>query len=97
MDPLPHLSDAALEHVADVGRFGQDVGGGDPPQEHVCVDVEALGFPRRRLPLQGPPVHLQDPRPLDALRHHAMPLAQRHRGRAEQDRLAWGGDGLEHM
>lgn len=41
------LSDAAFEEHADVGRFGQDVFRWHATQKHGCVDVEALGFPRR--------------------------------------------------
>ena len=87
--PLSHLSDAALEQLADVGGLGQDARVPHPSQVHGGVDVQALGLARGRLLLHGALVHPQVALPHVPLGHHAVPLAQGDRLRAAEDGLAW--------
>lgn len=83
-----HLPNTALEHFADVGRFGQDVHAGDASQVHGGVDIEALGFSRGSPPLHRTLVHLQVAVLHVPLGHDSVPLAQRDRLWAEKDCLA---------
>ncbi len=73
-----HLSYASIKQHANIGRFGQDVHAGHSSQIHGCVDVKALGLARRRSCNFSCMVHLQGAVLINPLRHHAMPLTQRH-------------------
>lgn len=83
-----HLSYAALKQFADIGGLRQDVHVGDSSQVHGGVDIEALGFPWRRLPLHWALVYLQVAGSLVTLGHNRVPLAQRDRLWTEKDCLA---------
>lgn len=87
-EPRPHLSHAALKHLTDVGRFGQDVHVWDAAQVHGCVDVEALGLPWGSLSLHWAVINPQVTGLLVPLSYKSVPLAQRDGLGTEEDRLA---------
>lgn len=84
-----HLSDTSLKHFADVCGLRQEFHVGDASQVHGGVDVEALGFSWRRLPLHWALVHPQVAGPLVSLSHDSVPLAQSDGLWTAKDGLAW--------
>lgn len=83
-----HLSHTALEHLADISRFGQDVHVWDTAQVHGCVDIEALGLPWGSHSLHWAVINPQVTGLLVPLGYNSVPLAQRDRLGTEEDRLA---------
>ncbi len=84
-----HLSYASIKQHANIGRFGQDVHAGHSSQIHGCVDIKALGLAWRGSCDFSCMVHLQGAVLIDPLRHHAMPLTQRHGLLTAQNSLTW--------
>lgn len=70
-----HLSYTSLKHFGDVGRLRQDVHVGDSSQVHGGVDIEALGFSWRHLPLHWALVDFKVASSLVPLGHNSVPLA----------------------